>query len=115
MPKHSSAVILLATLGLLGGCETAGPTIYREVEPPKGSKEAEIETLQKAAALAVGNQAWEVVQISNIQRDAANLKWIASTRSRYMACTADPDGSNAYCDPATPPGRSGQPKANPLP
>ena len=115
MPKHSSAVILLATLGLLGGCETAGPMIYREVEPPKGSKEAEIETLQKASALAVGNQAWEIVQISNVQHDANSLKWIASTRSRYMVCAADPDGSNAYCDPATRPGQSGPPKTNPLP
>ena len=103
MPKHSSAVILLATLALLGGCETAGPTVYREVEPPKGSKEAEIETLQKATSLVVGNQAWEVVQISNIQHDANSVKWNASTRSRYVACGADPDGSNAYCDPAARP------------
>jgi uncharacterized lipoprotein YajG len=104
MPKTSSAVILLAALGLLGACETAEPTVYREVEPPKGSKAAEIETLQKATVASTGNQAWEVVQISNIQRDAKSVKWNASTRSRYLACGADPDGSNSYCDPATPPG-----------
>src|SRR5579872_4578389 len=106
MPKPLSAAALLATLGLLGACETAEPVVYRYPEPPKGSKEAEIEMLQKDAVLATGNQAWEAVQISNIQHDAKGIKWIATTRSRYMICGADKDGSNPYCDygaaPTTP-------------
>jgi hypothetical protein len=97
MPKLHPAIALAATLTLLGGCETV-PVVYKYPEPPKGSKEAEIEMMQKAAALAVGNQAWEPIEISNIQRDATSLKWVAKTRSRDMTCTADPDGSNAYCD-----------------
>jgi len=43
------------------------------------------------------------VQISNIQHDANGIKWIATTRSRYMICGADKDGSNPYCDYGAPP------------
>lgn len=101
MLKLHPAIALSATLSLLGGCETV-PVAYQYPEPPKGSKEAEVEALQKATANSIGNQAWEVINISNLQRDATSLKWEATTRSRAMACTAEPDGSGAYCD-AEPP------------
>jgi hypothetical protein len=104
MPKLHRAIALFATLSLLGACCETGLTPYKYPEPPKGSKEAEIEMIQKATALSVGNQAWETLDISNIQQDATSLKWVANTRTRHLTCTADPDGSNAYCDTITPAG-----------
>ncbi len=100
MRKLRCAIVLLAGLSLVGCCTSAGDgfSAYQPIEPKPGSKEAEIETMQKATALAQGALAWEVVQISDIQHDAKNVKWVARTRSLNLRCTADPDGSNSYCE-----------------
>ncbi|HTI66287.1 MAG TPA: hypothetical protein VL460_01940 [Caulobacteraceae bacterium] len=100
MRRLCSALVLSAGLALLGACETVSDNpfyIYREAAPKPGTKEAEIETLQKATSLAQGG-AWEIIQISDIQRDAKTVKWVATTRALSLHCTADPDGSNAYCE-----------------
>ncbi|HTK36506.1 MAG TPA: hypothetical protein VL358_14640 [Caulobacteraceae bacterium] len=103
MRRLCTALVLLAGLSLLGACETVPDGndaffVYKPPTPKPGSKEAEIETLQKATSLAQGSLAWEIVQISNIQHDAKSVKWVARTRSLNLRCTADPDGSNSYCE-----------------
>jgi hypothetical protein len=99
MRRLCSAIVLLAGLSLLGACETNDAYfVYKPVAPKPGSKEAEIETLQKATAMAQGALAWEIVQVSGIQRDAKTVKWVATTRSLNLRCAADPDGSNSYCE-----------------
>jgi hypothetical protein len=60
-------------------------------------KQADTETLQKATTLAVGNLAWESVKISDVQRDATTVKWLATTRSMKLNCAAAPDGTNPFC------------------
>jgi hypothetical protein len=102
MPKLHPATALFAALSLLGACSETGLTPYKYPEPPKGSKAAEIEMMQKATALSVGGHAWETIDISNVQHGATTLKWAANARTLHMTCTADPDGSNAYCDPDHP-------------
>jgi hypothetical protein len=103
MRRFCSAAVLLAGLSLLGACQSLSydsQQAYEQqlaAEPAPGSKEAEIENLQKATALAQGELAWETVQISDIQRDAKSVKWVATTRSAHLQCTADPDGSGSYC------------------
>ena len=106
MRKLQSRIALLAGLCLgvaLAGCQSLSydaQSAYRQqlaVEPAPGSKEAEIELLQKATALAQGELAWETVRISDIQHDAKSVKWVAETRSMHAQCTADPDGSGPYC------------------
>lgn len=92
-----SAMVLAAGLSLLSACQSVSDDDLKIDAPPPGSKEAEIQTLQKATAQAEGELAWETVQISNIQRDAATVKWVATTRSLHLNCTADPDGSGSYC------------------
>jgi hypothetical protein len=98
--KPSWRLALLASLGFLSACACANDSlpVYQTVEPKPGSKEAEIETLQKATEMAYGVVAWESWRISAIQRDAASVKWLATGRSANLHCTADPDGSNAFCE-----------------
>jgi len=103
MRRLCSALVLLAGLGLLSACETVPDGndaffVYKSPTLKPGSKEAEIETLQKATAQAQGSLAWEIVQVSNIQHDAKSVKWVATTRSLNLRCTADLDGSNSYCE-----------------
>jgi hypothetical protein len=103
MRKLCSAMALLAGMSLLGACQSLPYDSQRAYEqqlsakPKPGSKEAEIELLQKATALAQGELAWETVQVSDIQRDATSVKWVATTRSLHVHCTAYPDGSGSYC------------------
>jgi hypothetical protein len=99
MRKLRSAIVLLAGLTLLGACQSVSDDDLKIDVPPPGSKEAEIQTLQKATALAQGELAWEIVQISDIQRDPTSVKWVATTRSLHLHCTADPDGGGSFCTP----------------
>jgi hypothetical protein len=102
MRRLCSAIALSAGLGLLGACATVPDDnpffIYQPPVPTPGSKEAETETLQKATAMAQGSLAWETVEISNVQRDDKTVKWMAATPERKLRCTADPDGSNSFCE-----------------
>jgi len=68
--------------------------------PAKGSvgKPADTEALQKATSAALGNTAWESVQVSDIQRDDASVKWLATTRSAKWHCEAAPDGTKSFCE-----------------
>jgi hypothetical protein len=93
-----TAIVLLAGPGMLVGCQTPAPAGGKAA-----SKEASIETLQKATAMANGNLAWEIVKISEVQRDATSVKWLATTRSLRLHCSATPDGSGGYCEPEGPP------------
>jgi poly(3-hydroxybutyrate) depolymerase len=71
-------------------------------------KPADVQTLQQATTLAIGNLAWESVKVSDVQRDATTVKWVATTRSQKLNCTAAPDGSNPYCQrSATTPAAAG--------
>jgi hypothetical protein len=102
MRKLPFAVGVLIGLSLLGACQSAdNPQLeYAQqiaLEPAPGSKEAETEALQKATALAQGPLAWELVRISDVQRDAKSVTWVATTRTLHAHCTADPDASGAYC------------------
>jgi hypothetical protein len=103
MRRLCSALVLTAGLSLLGACQTVSDGndaffVYQPPKPAPGSKEAEIETLQKATAMAQGSLAWEIVQVSDIQHDGRTVKWVARTRSLNLRCSADPDGSNSYCE-----------------
>jgi uncharacterized protein YggE len=96
MRKRRTAVVTLAGLSVLTGCQT----------PSAGqgpAKEASIETLQKATSMANGNLAWETVHVSEVQRDAKSVKWLATTRSLRLRCTAQSDGSGSYCEREGPP------------
>jgi hypothetical protein len=97
MRKSLTSLVLLAGLCLLGACETT--TVGgKAADTAAKSKPADIETLQKATALANGNMAWETVQISEVQREADKVTWLAKTRSLHLHCTAGPDGSASYCE-----------------
>src|SRR5882757_8292678 len=102
MRKICSAMVLLAGLSLLGGCQSLSYDSQSAFEqqlvavPKPGSKEAEIENLQRATALAEGELAWEAVNVSDIQRDANSVRWAATTRTLHLHCTAEPDGSGSY-------------------
>jgi len=98
MRKLHTATVLLVSLGLLSACEI--PSAAQRAGGAKAApKEADIETLQKATAMANGNLAWETVNVSGVQRDATSVKWLATTRSLRLHCTAQPDGSGSYCEP----------------
>ena len=56
------------------------------------------QALQKATAFAVGNLAWETVDIVNMERSASQVKWVGLTRSARWLCTAAPDASKAFCE-----------------
>jgi len=94
MRKLHTSIVLLALLGLLSACETPAGG-----QKAGAAKAADTETLQKATALANGNLAWEIVNISEVQRDGTTVKWLATTRSLHLHCTAQPDGSGSYCEP----------------
>jgi hypothetical protein len=100
MRKPRATIAFLASLSFLGACACANDSlsVYQPVEPKPGSKEAEIETLQKATEMAYGVVAWESWRISDIQRDAKGVTWLAAGRSTNLHCTADPDGDNAFCE-----------------
>lgn len=61
-------------------------------------KPADTEALQKATSAALGNTAWESVQVSEVQRDTGRVKWLATTRSAKWHCEAAPDGSKSFCE-----------------
>jgi hypothetical protein len=62
MRKRLTSLVLLAGLGLLGACETTAAG-GKTADTAAKSKLADVETLQKATALANGNMAWETVDI----------------------------------------------------
>ena len=76
----------------------ATPSRPRKLGPP-----ATTEALQKATALAVGNLAWETVDVQEVQRKADKVIWIGATRSVKWQCEARPDGSNPACVTGPPP------------
>ena len=76
-----------------------------DVPPPaptsaKLGKPADTQDLQKATSHALGNLAWESVTVSDIERAANGVKWMATTRSHKYHCAAATDGTNPYCDPS---------------
>jgi hypothetical protein len=66
--------------------------------PSRPGKPASVEDLQKATSLAVGNLAWETVEVQDVQRAADKVTWIGATRSVKWRCTAHPDGSEPACE-----------------
>jgi uncharacterized lipoprotein YajG len=89
--------VIVGAVGLLvlAGCQTpagSGPAASASAAKPPAN-----EVLQKATSLAVGNLAWESVSISEVTREGAVIKWVATTRSSTWRCQAAPDGSNSYC------------------
>jgi hypothetical protein len=91
--------LLLAGLGLVGACSTIVAVADKPGAGAAKPKQADVEQLQKATALAHGNLAWEIVQISSVQREPDKVTWEARTRSEHMRCAANPDGSASYCEP----------------
>jgi len=59
---------------------------------------ATIEVLQKATSRAVGNLAWETVDVQGLQRTADSVTWIGATRSVRWRCSARMDGERAHCE-----------------
>jgi hypothetical protein len=73
------------------------------VAPPKPKmdtvgKPATTEDLQKATAKAVGNLAWETVNVQDVKREGDKVAWIGATRSVKWRCNARSDGAQAYCE-----------------
>ena len=67
-------------------------------DKPYAGRDAQ--SLQKATAFAVGNLAWETVNIVNVERSASQVKWVGLTRSARWGCTAAPDATRAFCENA---------------
>lgn len=80
-------------LVLLAACQTVSAAPAKAA----GKTQLSIEDLQKATYQAMG-VAWETVTVSEVQRGATEIKWVATTRSSKWHCTAAPDGSKAYCE-----------------
>jgi hypothetical protein len=59
---------------------------------------ATIEGLQKATSRAVGNLAWETVNVQDVQRTADKVTWIGATRSVHWRCSARSDGERPSCE-----------------
>jgi len=81
-----------------GGAAAGGPPPRIEHDDDKPYKGSDAETLQKATAFAVGNLAWEVVRLVNVERSDTGIKWVGLTRSARLSCNAAPDASKAYCE-----------------
>jgi hypothetical protein len=82
-----------AWLVLLMVCQTVTAAPVKDASKTQLS----VKDLQKATFRAMG-VAWETVTVSEVQRSATDVKWLATTRSQKWHCTAAPDGSNAYCE-----------------
>jgi|SRR5882757_1689244 len=95
-----AAVVRLKS-SLAGGCLVllaVCQTVNAAAPATDASKtQLSIKDLQKATFRAMG-VAWETVAVSEVQRSATDVKWLATTRSQKWHCTAAPDGSNAYCE-----------------
>lgn len=91
--------LLLVGLGPLYACSSVAPVTEKPSAAEARPITAGTETLQKATALAHGNLAWEIVQISNVQHESDKVTWEARTRSEHMSCSAMPDGAGSYCEP----------------
>lgn len=59
---------------------------------------SEREVLQQATSLAIGNLAWENVNLSEIRKTGGQVKWTAKTRSNTYSCSAQANGQDAFCD-----------------
>jgi hypothetical protein len=66
-------------------------------KPDQVGEPATVEDLQKATSKAVGNLAWETVDVQEVQRMADKVTWIGATRSVRWRCTARTDGEQAHC------------------
>jgi hypothetical protein len=74
---------------------SAAPTAPK---PVRLGKPATVEQLQKATSLAVGNLAWEIVDVRDVKRTADKVTWIGGTRSVNWRCAARADGTQPYCE-----------------
>ena len=73
MIKKDTALAVVASLIALAAWQTGGA----DQKPARAGKLPDTETLQKATTLAVGNLAWESVKISDVQRNAVTVEWLA--------------------------------------
>jgi hypothetical protein len=64
----------------------------------KVGKPATTEDLQKATSKAVGNLAWETVNVQDVKRQGDRVTWIGATRSVKWRCDARSDGAQAFCE-----------------
>lgn len=67
-------------------------------KPVKLGPPATVEQLQKATSLAVGNLAWETVNVQDVKRTPDKVGWVGATRSVNWRCAARADGTQPYCE-----------------
>ena len=67
--------------------------------PAVASAASQTELLQQGTSLAIGNLAWESVQISEVSTSAGKTRWTGTTRSMKYHCSGGPNGENSYCEP----------------
>ncbi|HMA49030.1 MAG TPA: hypothetical protein VKP60_04700, partial [Magnetospirillaceae bacterium] len=92
-PKDLAGANEAKPVTLKGGSEPYAPPVAGSLGKP-----ADNVALQKATSAALGNLAWETVQVSEVQHDATSVKWLATTRSNKWHCEAAPDGTKSFCE-----------------
>lgn len=76
----------------------AAPVSASPTKPDVIGVPATVETLQKSTSRAVGNLAWETVNIQDVKRTEDTVRWVGVTRSARWGCTARSDGERAHCE-----------------
>lgn len=87
-----------ALTAAVGACSVAALSVQAQVRG-NAARPNQTEVLQQATSLAIGNLAWESVQVSEVQLEGGKVKWLATTRSNKYRCGAEPNGDNSFCDP----------------
>lgn len=100
----------LTMSALAGACSMVA--LSAQAQAKAEPKVSETEMLQKATSLAIGNLAWESVKVSDVQKDASQIKWAVTLRSNKYTCSSDLNGDSSSCDPV--PGAA-MPPAGPPP
>jgi poly(3-hydroxybutyrate) depolymerase len=93
--KTMNARIIISVIGCMGCLSACAPMSTRQQQPQQAT---ETEKLQQATSLAIGNLAWESVQITEVKKENNKVSWVGLTRSNKYVCTADLSGDNSACD-----------------
>jgi poly(3-hydroxybutyrate) depolymerase len=84
-------------------------------------EDSEQQVLQRATSLAIGNLAWETVNVSDVRKAGGKVSWTATMRSNVYRCNAEANGDGSACDrvssvsPEGPPAPRNVPAANRAP
>ncbi|MDB5702949.1 MAG: hypothetical protein JWN66_65 [Sphingomonas bacterium] len=94
MRYRTTRYLPLCALFVLAACQTTSDPLAEL----RAHKPTPTEILQQATSLAIGNLAWESVNISAVEKVDGRVRWLATTRSEKYRCTADADGQNSFCE-----------------